>query len=261
MLLLHGLVATADTFEPLVECFGGDLHAVALNVPGSSGQAAVPGGALSFPALADMVLECADRLALERPLLVGHSHGGAVALECATRLPTVLGGLVLLCPAHPFSGHERQLVRFYLSAPGRFIAHQVPVLPRWLLRLGVSVALGRESEAVGDRWQVYGRTLRQPGAVGNLLKLLASWQADMDRLAGVLDRSLQVPVLLLWGALDRVVPAETAEALRSRLLGADLVILPEAGHLPHEEHPAACARLIEAWATRVMGQSLSGGSW
>ena len=48
---------------------------------------------------------------------------------------------------------------------------------------------------------------------------------------------INVPTLLLWGASDGVVPVAYAEAYRQMIPGATLVVIPEAGHLPHIEQP------------------------
>jgi pimeloyl-ACP methyl ester carboxylesterase len=56
--------------------------------------------------------------------------------------------------------------------------------------------------------------------------------------------SLRMPVRIIWGERDRLLPAATLPFFRSHLPEAELVLLPKAGHLPHLEAPAELARAI-----------------
>jgi pimeloyl-ACP methyl ester carboxylesterase len=74
----------------------------------------------------------------------------------------------------------------------------------------------------------------------------------LERLGG-----LEVPVLLVWGAQDRVVPVAHARRAAARLPDATLVVLPSCGHLPHVEDPAAFSRTLTAFlnAPRSQGRA------
>jgi pimeloyl-ACP methyl ester carboxylesterase len=61
---------------------------------------------------------------------------------------------------------------------------------------------------------------------------------------------INVPTLLLWGASDGMVPVAYAEAYRRMIPGATLVVIPEAGHLPHLEQPNAVLQHVLAFAAR-----------
>ncbi len=63
---------------------------------------------------------------------------------------------------------------------------------------------------------------------------------------GLKDRLYRIKARtrLIWGASDRMFPLPYADAFKAGIRGADLVIIPEAGHLPHLEQPAATVRAI-----------------
>ncbi len=61
---------------------------------------------------------------------------------------------------------------------------------------------------------------------------------------------ITVPTLLIWGASDGVVPVAYAEAYRAMIPGAQLVIIPEAGHLPHVEQPELLLQHVLSFTAR-----------
>ena len=256
MLFLHGLTATAESFEPLMACLPDSRHLLALDLPGNGASGRGPAIDASFAGLVRLLRGFVHSLSLPAPVLIGHSHGGVLALELATVAPEEVGALVLLCPAHPFSGQERALVEFYLSVPGRVLAYLVPFVPDRVQQIGFRHMLGPNSRVSASRFEPYRKNLRRRGAVSHLLRLLKSWQTDMDRLGETLRRGrVQLPVLMIWGALDPVVPAKTAQALRVHLPQADLVVLDGIGHLPNEEAPEECAGVMVRWLESLASPS------
>ncbi len=154
-----------------------------------------------------------DILGLELPVLVGHSHGGAVALHLAASEPGRVSGLVLLAPAHPYFRHADQLIAFYLSPLGRAFAHTMPWYPAWMQMMGLRRMAGPQSWDAPERLVPYRENLRTRGTVGFLLRLLRTWQSDMRELRHLLQAPFRLPTLLIWGDHDRAVPVGTAPDL------------------------------------------------
>jgi pimeloyl-ACP methyl ester carboxylesterase len=61
---------------------------------------------------------------------------------------------------------------------------------------------------------------------------------------------IDVPTLLIWGASDGVVPVAYAEAYRTLIPGATLVVIPEAGHLPQVEQPDLLLQHVLAFTSQ-----------
>jgi pimeloyl-ACP methyl ester carboxylesterase len=89
--------------------------------------------------------------------------------------------------------------------------------------------------------------LRIPGTVSYLLRILDRWEMDMAALQAALPGVRRVPTLLLWGDRDRAVSLRSGERLLEYFDRASLLVIPGAGHLPHEEVPVAFAGAISSF--------------
>jgi pimeloyl-ACP methyl ester carboxylesterase len=250
VVMLHGLIATAAIFVPLMEQMAGQ-HVIALDVPGSGYSEGREDRDASLAAKARIVAKFVEQLGLDRPIVLGHSHGGAIGLELAARSSGTVRSLVLISPAHPFSLQADGLIRLYLSPPGRMLAHTLGWYPRWVQLAGFRRMAGPGSWTEPEQLEPYRENLRTRGTVGHLLRILGTWQQDMKGLAARLAEPLQVPTLMVWGDRDRAVPVETAATLQVHLANAELIVLARVGHRPAEEVPETCARLVVEWMERI----------
>ncbi len=80
MLLLHGLVAGGDCFRRLGDELPEDRRVVALDMPGGGYSDRPCDGNASFRGTAELVAEAITALKMERPVILGHSYGGAITL-------------------------------------------------------------------------------------------------------------------------------------------------------------------------------------
>jgi pimeloyl-ACP methyl ester carboxylesterase len=248
MLLLHGLVAGGDCFRRLGDELPEDRRVVALDLPGGGYSDRPHEGDASFRGTAELVAQAMAALRMERPVIVGHSYGGAITLELASWRPELLDAMVLIAPAHPFSQREDPLVRFYLSGPGRWFANLLPRVPKRLMLETFRRMPGDRSNVSYEQIEPYLQTLRHPGTIAYVLRMLKSWSEDMRRLEdGLRVQKLDTPALLLWGELDPIVPASTGADLMAHLGACEQATIPGVGHLPNDERPEECGSLIRTW--------------
>ena len=255
LLLLHGLLATAETLAVLIGNLPQDRRIVALDIL----SAAPAKGPLDTraEALAKLVDSFAKSLGLERPIVIGHSHGGALALWLAAARGMDIPGhdiqaLALLCPAHPFEGYRSHVVAFYLTRWGRFLALSIPLAPRWMILRAYNDAAGPGSPITVAHLKPYMRVLRSRRTLARVLEMLHTWEADMSGLReAMLARPITQPAMLIWGDQDTVVPLSTAAGLQQHLPASELTVLPGRGHLLAEEAPEECGALIRAWLGRL----------
>lgn len=247
LLLLHGLMGCAETFVPLMRELPPSQHAIALDFAGAGGSERKTGVDVSLSATAEQVQRLVLSLGLNRPVVLGHSYGGAVALRLAATAGQAVRSLVLLAPAHPYSKEANPLVRFYLTLPGRLFAYSLPWYPQWLQMIGLRRMAGPRSWDTPDKLRPYRENLRTPGTIKHLLTLLKTWTADFDALRKLLRRPLTAPALILWGDADRAVPVHSAAELRAHLLRSQMHVLRGIGHRPAEECPQEVARLVTGW--------------
>jgi len=251
MVLLHGVAASAWTLELLIAELPLERRIIAFSLPGSELPDSAALSDVSLRGLARQVCDAARMLGLERPVVLGHSHGGAIALQMAASFPQEVSGLILLCPAHPFLLRERWIVAFYNSWVGHIVGHSIRFLPEWMQGVGFSRLMGPAGRKLKIDWRPYREPFQRRDNVVQLLRLLKTWSADMDALGvQIRQQKILAPTLFLWGDADSIVPIKTAPALEACVQEWELVTLPGVGHLPNEEAVAECGSAIRAWLQR-----------
>jgi pimeloyl-ACP methyl ester carboxylesterase len=250
LVLLHGLMGCAETFVPLMEELGAGQHVIALDLPGAGQSERREDIDARLLPTAELVASFLKMLNVTRPVLLGHSHGGAVALSVAARYREMVRSLVLLAPAHPYFEEANPLIRFYLSLPGRLFAYTMPWFPEWLQLVGLRRMAGPQSWDTLERLKPYRENLQTPGTMAHLLRLLKTWHKDMLGLRKALRKHLHTPAMVVWGDSDRAVPVQSAGELRRHLVHSELVLMPGVGHRPAEERPAEVAGFVREWIAR-----------
>ncbi|HZL28854.1 MAG TPA: alpha/beta hydrolase [Acidobacteriaceae bacterium] len=248
ILLLHGLLATAETLVELIAGLPMGRRIVAIDLLSAEPVDRAKKLDVHQANLAGLVHGFVDNLELGRPFVIGHSHGGVLALRLAAMERSLLRGLVLLCPAHPFGGYRSHVVNFYLRQPGRMLALSIPLAPNWMILRAYNEAAGPKSRILMRHLRPYLRVLRDRDTLRRVLQMLATWDTDMDELQEALaEQAIKVPTLLIWGDADPVVPIASAAKLEEHLADCERVTLPGMGHLLAEEAPEECARAICGW--------------
>ena len=245
VLYVHGHLATSATWEAVLETASAGHPAIAVDVPGFGASDRPWPYDYSVAGEARGLLAYMDARRIARAILVGNSLGGAAALLLAADHPERVAALVLVAPATP-EGPIVWPVRI-LRVPGlgelalalsnRALAGHG--LRRWQFARAERVT----AQAVDDAW----RSLRVPGT---RRAALAAIRSDPGPHVGVEVR-VRVPTLVVWGREDRLIPCADAERVRSRIPGAGLVILPDAGHLPQREQPEAFAQAVAEFVATI----------
>jgi pimeloyl-ACP methyl ester carboxylesterase len=197
---------------------------------------------------ADLTVALMDALQVERAVLVGHSAGGAIAIETALRHPERVRALVLVAPA-VYEGGAPPAVQPLLRLPQ--VRRLGPLLVRWLLpRAGVQGVLSAwyDPERIPPEvLEAYQRPLRAENWDRALWELtLASRRVDTARLS-----ELSMPVLVITGDSDTIVSPADSQRLAEELPNAQLVVIPRSGHLPQEEHPALFVDAVGAFVASL----------
>ena len=247
MLLLHGLLGTADAWGPATERLAASSTIYAPDALGIGGSDRVPNLDVSLTATAGRLIELMNSKGIAQTDIVGTSHGGSVALMLASLHPERVRSLVLHAPANPFSDVADPLIRFYRTALGRWFAGRLPTVPASVQALALGRMYGDASRIRSGSLERYIASLRIPGTVSYLLRILDRWEMDMAALQAALPGVRRVPTLLLWGDRDRAVSLRSGERLLEYFDHASLLVIPGAGHLPHEEVPVAFAGAISSF--------------
>jgi len=219
--------------------------AVAFDRPGSGFSGRSPGGGTP-QAQAAVLRAAAARLLLPRPILIGHSFGAAVALAWALDAPddvaavVTLGGYVLPLGGPPPWVVAAMRSRATLRAVGRLGRSRLgrPLVDGALRRAffpgEVPAGYARLAPllALDDDHLLSDGEDRKGAEAG--LRALA------PRYAG-----LRVPLVVVVGAQDRMVPPDTSERLHELVPESELVRLPDAGHMPQFTRPDAVLAAVD----------------
>jgi pyruvate dehydrogenase E2 component (dihydrolipoamide acetyltransferase) len=231
IVMIHGFGADLNSWMFTQPVLSEDRRTIALDLPGHGGSIKDV-GAGDPDTLADALDAAQQALGIERAHLVGHSMGGAIAALAALRHPERASSLTLIAAAGLGREINTKFIEGFVGAKRRREATQV---------LGELV----HDPALISRAMVEDmlRYKRLDGVEAALTTIARAWFADGRQhleLAGRLAE-LTLPVQVIWGREDRILPVAHAEAMAARF---PVHILGDTGHLPHMEKAAEVNRLI-----------------
>jgi 4,5:9,10-diseco-3-hydroxy-5,9,17-trioxoandrosta-1(10),2-diene-4-oate hydrolase len=251
LLLLHGLVGSARNWRQNIGFLASDSRVYAVDLFNMGESERVPGLDAGLEATADRVAECMDALGLDEVDVAGHSHGGAVAMMLAVRHAHRVRRLILFAPANPFCDLGNQLIRFYQTRFGVWLARQIPFFPRMLKATALSRMYGDPSRVTDDALEGYTAGLHVPGTIDHVLQIVRRWSVDMGILRSALAELSGKPTLLIWGDRDRAVGLSSGRQLQRILPLSSLIVIPGVGHIPFQEEPDVCNRAMRDWLART----------
>lgn len=242
LLLLHGFTGSGEGWGQLRDALAERVTAITLDLPGH-GRSTSPADPARYALsrFVDDLCRVLDALGLERTSLLGYSLGGRAALRFALERPGRVAALVIESAspgiAEPFERAARVAADAALA--DRIEQDGITAfvddwerLPLWASQASLppDARLRLRAQRLRNERRGLANSLRGAGAGLDLPVL--------GRL-GTLD----VPTLLVAGALDRKY-AELAREMEGAIPGAQLAIVPGAGHAVHVERPDAFAALV-----------------
>jgi pimeloyl-ACP methyl ester carboxylesterase len=248
LLLIHGMAGTCETWGSVLEPLALRHRVIAPDLPGH-GASAPGAGDYSIGSLAAGLRDLLLALGHERATIVGHSLGGGIAMQFAYQFPDATERLVLV--ASGGLGPEVNPVLRAAALPGAdmFIAATAApgrlagsVLARALSAVGLrpspelaEFARGYGSLADGERRAAFLATLRA----------VVDMQGQRILAGDRLYLSEGVPTLIVWGANDRVIPADHADRAHAKMPGSRLEVFDGVGHMPQLEAPGRFVATLE----------------
>jgi 4,5:9,10-diseco-3-hydroxy-5,9,17-trioxoandrosta-1(10),2-diene-4-oate hydrolase len=257
LLLLHGLVGSAKNWRLNISFLARHSSVYAVDLFNMGESERVPGLDAGLEATADRLAAYMDALGLDEADISGHSHGGAIAMMFAARHPDRVRSLILFAPANPFCDLGHQLIRFYQTRAGIWLARQIPALPRMLKATALSRMYGDPSRVSVGSLEGYIEGLHVPGTIDHVLQIVSRWFVDMGLLRSALTGLTTKPTLLIWGDRDRAVGLTSGRELQRTLTQSSLLVIPGAGHIPFEEMPDICNKAMSEWLMRPLPTAIS----
>jgi pimeloyl-ACP methyl ester carboxylesterase len=231
VIMLHGFGSSLQTWDDWAQGLAADHRVITYDLPGFGLTGTDPTGDYSDERNVAVLLALMDKLGLQRASLVGNSLGGKIAWNFTVAHQDRVTKLVLVSPdGFASTGFE------YEKAPTvPFVLRILPyILPRFLLRLNLQPAYGDPAAMTPALLTRYHDMMLAPGVR----------QAVIDRLPQVILHdpatllpNITVPVLLVWGEKDQMIPFSNSQDYLRLLPHAQIASFPGLGHVPQEEAP------------------------
>jgi pimeloyl-ACP methyl ester carboxylesterase len=248
LVLIHGITGSSQTWSGVIPALADHHTVIAPDLLGH-GESAKPRGDYSLGAYASSIRDLLTALGHERATVVGHSLGGGVAMQFAYQFPERAERLVLVSSGG--LGTEVTLLLRLATLPGA--EYVLPLLctqrlcdagaraGRFFGRLGLRPSPDAEEMASGF------------ASLGDI----EARQAFIHTVRGIIDFGGQrvsardrlylaagVPVLIVWGERDAMIPAAHGHATREAVPGSRLEVFARAGHFPHRDDPDRFAEVL-----------------
>jgi pimeloyl-ACP methyl ester carboxylesterase len=258
LLLLHGIGNSAQTWAGVLDRLAESHTVIAPDLLGH-GASDKPRADYSIAGYANGMRDLLSILDVEKATVVGHSLGGGIAMQFAYQFPERIERLVLVGSGG--LGPEISPSLRLASLPGAEAVLTLLSAASGVVRLGLAT-VERSGRLLG--WKPVS-DLAEAGEAMLALRDVEARRAFLQTLRGVADKRGQlitavdrlylanaVPMLVIWGSRDPIVPAAHAETVRRLVPTARVEVFEGAGHWPHLDDPARfCSVLLDFLSTTV----------
>jgi len=255
IVLLHGSNASLHTWDAWAARLEDRYRVIRFDQIGHGLTGPNPTRDYRAAAFVDTLDRVVRKLGVARFALAGNSMGGGVAWRYALAHPDRVTALVLVdSVGQPEPGGG--------NAPLAFRIARLPVLrdlaamitPRSLIADGLPSAYANPALAIDAQIDLYWELLRYPG---NRVATIDRFASQSEPATPAMLRQLKMPVLILWGERDALIPVASGRWLQAHIPGSRLIVYPGVGHIPMEEaadrSAADVAAFLAAAAARGTG--------
>ncbi|MBF9033390.1 alpha/beta fold hydrolase [Rhodobacterales bacterium HKCCE2091] len=255
LVMIHGASGNVNDFDiALIPLLSDRYRVIVFDRPGFGYTPRLGDDAASLAEQARLLADAAAALGADRPLVLGQSYGGSVALAWALERPRGTAGLVLVSAAsNPWTTGIGAYYQVLSSRFGQWLG--VPVLTAWTSDRVIDTTLDYifapqdvpegYAEAFGARLSLRRAPLRENALERE--RLLDEISAQVVRYPAI-----RVPVEVLHGTADEIVPHDVhSEPLARQLPDATLTLLEGIGHMPHHVATGEVAAAVDRAAARA----------
>ncbi len=240
ILLIHGLAGSSRTWREVMPALARDHTVIAPDLLGH-GESAKPLGDYSLGAYASGLRDLLGAIGIPSATIVGQSLGGGVAMQLAYQHPEIAERMVLVGSGG--LGREVSWLLRVLTLPAA--EYVMPVLfPSFIRDRGNDVSAflhrrGLRAPHVAEMWRAYASL----AGAENRHAFVRTLRAVIDpggQAVSATDRlylAATMPVMIVWGDQDPIIPIAHAYAAHEAIPGSRLEIFEGAGHFPHVERP------------------------
>ena len=249
ILLLHGFGSSTYSWQNVMEPLSAFGTVLAYDRPGFGlTERIIPSGNKSFnPYSLNYQSEIINQIIEEKNpskvILVGNSAGGPVAIKSALEYPEKIDGLILISPAVYGGGGAPRWIRPFLNLPQ--MDRLGPVFVRTIRERGLEIL----ELAWYDPTKISQKDLdnyQKPLSVENWdVALWEFTKANGDNDLSSQIQNLKLPVIVITGEGDKIIPTDQSIKVASELSNAEYFSIPNCGHVPQEECPSELTEIID----------------
>lgn len=264
LLLIHGMAGTSANWESVIEPLALDHTVIAPDFPGHGTSEPGPGD-YSLGGLASGLRDLLLALGHDRATLVGHSLGGGVAMQFTYQFPEIVERLVLVSSGGLGPDVSPLLRAAALPGADLFISATAGV-GRWAgsaLARGLGVLGLRPNADVSEVARGYA-SLSDPDRRKAFLATLRAVVGTEGQRVAALDRlylAEALPLLIVWGENDPIIPVEHAEAAHRALPRSRLAVFEGVGHVPQLERPGRFVALLQRFLAETEAAEFDRDEW
>lgn len=265
LLLLHGLGCDHTTWLPVLERLAEDYTVVAPDLLGH-GQSAKPRADYSVGGYANGMRDLLTVLNIDKVTVVGHSLGGGVAMQFAYQFPERTERMVLVAPGG-LGPEVTPLIRA-VSLPGFHAVMGAMTLPgiRQAGKLGLRALASTGLSATHDLDEVADiyESFKDPRARSAIAHVVRAVVDTRGQIVTMVDRAYltqAMPMLVIWGTDDKVIPVKHAATAASIAPGARVEVIGDSGHFPHKDHPERFVAILNDFISSTQPATYHRGRW
>jgi len=259
--MIHGIGDSSRTWEPVLPLLADGYTVVAPDLLGH-GASDKPRADYSVGGFANGMRDLLTVLGIDKVNVVGHSFGGGVAMQFAYQFPERTERLMLVGSGglgpdvHPviraITTPGFEYLMGPLTLPG--VRHVVATAMRGLSRTGVKEF--RDFDEVASIYETF-QDFDARSAICHVTRAVVDWRGQIVTMADRAYLTEAMPLCVIWGEEDRVIPATHASLASSLAPSARVEIISNAGHFPHKDHPERFVRIVNDFVRKTQPASYS----
>jgi pimeloyl-ACP methyl ester carboxylesterase len=265
LLLLHGLGCDHTTWLPVIASLARRYTVIAPDLLGH-GRSDKPRADYSVGGYANGMRDLLTVLGIDKVTVVGHSFGGGVAMQFAYQFPERTERMVLVAPGG--IGREVTPAIRAISLPGFQLAMGLATMPGLLqaTKLAMRSLAATRMSHVRDLDEVaeivqHLSDRQSRAAITHVVRAVVDWRGQVVTMADRAYLTHAMPMCVVWGTDDKVIPAKHAELAKMIAPEATVEVIPNAGHFPHKDHPQRFVKILNDFVRSTEPAVYHRGRW
>jgi pimeloyl-ACP methyl ester carboxylesterase len=265
LLLLHGLGCDHTTWDPVIRQLARRYTVIAPDLLGH-GASDKPRADYSVGGYANGMRDLLTVLNIDKVTVVGHSLGGGVAMQFGYQFPERTERIILVAPGG--LGPEVTPMIRAVSLPGFNQVMGLLTLPvirhlgkaglHTLARTGLTIT--HDLDEVAEIYESF-RDPRARKAISHVVRAVVDTRGQLVTMVDRAYLTQAMPMLIVWGRDDRVIPVHHARTASAVAPGAVVEVLGNSGHFPHKDHPERFVKIVNDFIRSTQPASYHRGRW